>query len=180
MNILNFARVIVNPTKLVRDLKANPTFGALYNFISIKGNDVSIHFRQNLTQTQIDAVAAFMATYSDLSVFDNLYAYLQKTIDPFVEVMMAEIRAENIEMGITQLGKTVDVLGFFENPVTIPGKTRPITLKGSLDTASLTVAIDVLNHYIANPSLYSDLAPFVTVERLTQWRGKIVSFLSAQ
>lgn len=75
-------------------------------------------------------------------------------------------------------GKTLEVLGFFEERFTLLGKTRAVTIQGSLMTGSLTVTIEILNYLIANPSLYSDLNPFVTSARLTAWRDKIIAKLS--
>lgn len=178
MNILSFTKTIQNFTKLDRDLRSNVNYGSLYNFITIKGTDLEIHFTQNLNQGQIDAVSAYMATYSDISIFDNLVNYLGKNIDPFVDLLMRDMRAENIEMGITQANKTTEVLGFFEARVLLPNRTREVSLKGSIDTSSLTSTIEILTYYIANPSLYSDLYPFITADRLTVWKNKIITHLS--
>ena len=178
MNILSFTKTIQNFTKLDRDLRSNVNYGSLYNFLTIKGDDLEIHFKQNLNQSQIDAVSAYMATYSDISIFDNLVNYLGKNIDPFVDLLMRDMRAENIEMGITQANKTTEVLGFFEARVLLPNRTREVSLKGSIDTSSLTSTIEILSYYIANPNLYSDLSPFITADRLTVWKNKIITHLS--
>jgi hypothetical protein len=178
MNVLNFTKTVANATKLERDLKSNATFGSLYNFLSVRGSELELNFKQNLNQTQIDAVSALINNYSDISVFDNLKTFLGTKIDPFVDNLLAEIRAQNMEMGVTQAGKTADVLGLFELPIILPGKTRAVTFKGSLDTGSLTVTMDIATYLIAHPELYSDLAPFITVERITEWRTKIYLYLT--
>lgn len=178
MNILSFTKTIQNFTKLDRDLRSNVNYGSLYNFLTIKGDDLEIHFTQNLNQGQIDSISAYMATYSDISIFDNLVNYLGKNIDPFVDSLMRDMRAENIEIGITQANKTTEVLGFFEARVLLPNRTREVSLKGSIDTSSLTSTIEILTYYIANPSLYSDLYPFITADRLTVWKNKIITHLS--
>lgn len=177
-NIFTFTKTVTNPSKLDRELKANATFGSLYSFCNIKGDQLEIHFTANLIQSQIDALSAFIASFSNVSVYDTLYSHLKTNIDPFVEELLISIRAENIEMGITQAGKTLEVLGFFEDHVMLPGKTRGVTLQGSLTTGSLTVTIEILTYLIANPNLYTDLSPFVTAARLTQWRDKIIAKLS--
>lgn len=178
MNILTFIRVVLNATKLERDLKANATFGSLYNFMCVRGDELQLHFKQNLNQIQIDAVSAMINNYSDISVYDNLKTYLSTKIDPFVDSLLEDIRAKNMEMGITQAGKTTDVLGLFELPIMLPNKTRTVSFKGSLDTGSLTVTMEIATYLIAHPELYSDLAPFVTVERITEWRTKIYTYLT--
>lgn len=177
-NIFTFTKSITNITKLDRELNANASYGSLYNYCSVKGDQLTVHFTANLNQAQIDELAAFVAAFSNISVYDTLSAYLKSDVDPFVNELIIQIRAENIQMGITQLNKTVDTLGFFQESITLPGKTRGVSLQSSLDTGSLTVTIELLNHLIANPSLYSDLNPFVTADRLTEWRDKIVDFLS--
>jgi hypothetical protein len=177
-NIFKFTKDVTNTAKLERQLKVNPVFGSIYKHANIKGNELEIHFTNNLNQTQIDALSVFVTEFSNVSVYDTLFAHLKSNIDPFVEELLITIRAENIEMGITQMNKTTEVLGFFEAPVALPNRVRPVTLQGSLNTGSLTVTIEILNHLIANPSLYSDINPFVTAERLTSWRDKIVQKLS--
>lgn len=177
-NIFIFTKVVTNMSKLDREIKLNATFGSLYSHINLKGDQVEIHFTANLNQTQIDALSAFIAAFSNVSVYDTLNAYLRSDIDPFVTDLLIRIRAENIELGITQAGKSLEVLGFFDQQWTLPGKTRSISLKSTLDTASLNVTIELLMYLIANPDLYSDLSPFVTATRLTEWKNKIIAKLS--
>lgn len=177
-NIFIFTKVVTNMSKLDREIKLNATFGSLYSHINLKGDQVEIHFTANLNQTQIDALSAFIAAFSNVSVYDTLNAYLRSDIDPFVTDLLVRIRAENIELGITQANKTLEVLGFFEEHVTLPGKTRSVTLQGSLMTGSLTVTIELLTYLISNPALYADLNPFVTATRLTEWKNKIIAKLS--
>lgn len=177
-NIFNFTKVVTNTTKLDKELRANATFGSAYNYCSTSGDQLTVYFTQNLNQEQIDALSAFISSFSNVSIYDTLYAHLKSNIDPFVEELLISIRAENIELGITQSGKTLEVLGFFEEHITLPGKTRSVTIQGSLMTGSLTVTIEILNHLIANPSLYADLTPFVTAARLTTWRDKILAKLA--
>lgn len=176
-NVFTFTKLITNMDKLTRDIKANLNFGSLYQYASTKGDQLTVHFSQNLNQSQIDELSILIANFSNTSVYDTLYAHLKSNIDPFVEELLISIRAENIEMGITQANKTLEVLGFFEEHFIIPGKIRSVTLQGTLMTGSLTVTVELLNYLIANPNLYSDLNPFVTSERLTGWRDKVIAKL---
>lgn len=177
-NIFPFTKDVTNFSKLDRELRENATFGVLYNYCILKGNQLTIYFKQNLVQEQIDALSAFVSSFSNVSVRDTLENHLRSNIDPFVDLLMTQIRAKNIELGITQMNKTLEVLGFFGTQYTLPGKTRSVSLQDTLDTGSLTVTIEVLTYLISNPSLYSDLSPFVTVERLTEWKNKIIAKLS--
>ena len=177
-NIFTFTKDITNFSKLDRELKAHADFGSLYNFCSVKGNELTIHFTQNLVQTQMDSLSSFVSAFSNVSVRDTLENHLRSNIDPFVSQLMTQIRAENIELGITQMNKTSEVLGFFEEAHIMPGKTRSVSLQSTLDTGSLTVTIGLLTYLISNSQLYSDLSPFVTPQRLTDWRNKIIAKLS--
>lgn len=176
-NIFEFTKSISNAGKLDRDLRVHNTLGSLYNYITIKGDLVKIHFIQNLSQEQIDALSSFMSSFSNVSVYETLNNYLKSDISPFILELLLTIQAENIELGITQSGKTIEVLGFFEAPVTLPGKTRAISLKGTTDTNSLTASLELLGYYIQNPNLYSDLSPFITQARLTVMFNKIATHL---
>lgn len=177
-NVFTFTKSVTNTTKLERELRANANYGALYNFCTIKGDQLTVHFTANLNQTQIDELSAQVAAFSNVSVYDTLYSYLKNEIDPFVEQLLVQIRAENIEMGITQANKTTEVLGFFEAAWMLPGRTRAVSLQSSLDTGSLTVTVEILLYLIANPNLYSDLTPFITADRLTIWKDKILAELA--
>jgi hypothetical protein len=178
MNILNFTKTIQNIQKLDKELRANVTTKPTYSHLFIKGSNLEIHFSQNCTQAVIDATSSVVNNFVEISLKDTLKAYMETKVTPFIEDMLYEIQAENIEMGITQLGKTAEVVGFFAAQVTIPGVTRPISFKDTIDTKSLTVTIQILDYYLANPSEYSDLSPFITTERLTNWKAKIVNFLT--
>lgn len=179
LNIYTFEKQIINASKLDGDLRAHQTLGPLYNFFSIKGAEVEIHFKRNLTQQEFDICGAFVNAFTDFSVFETLHSYLSASIDPFCISIFRNIRAKNIELGITQTNKTTEVLGFFQDYVLLPGRTRKISLKGTLDSGSLSSSIEMLNYYIAHPELYADLAPFVTVERLTQMRTDIINYIQS-
>lgn len=46
------------------------------------------------------------------------------------------------------------------------------------DTGPLTETVALVDYYVAHPELYSDLSPFVTAERLTSWKNKILAYLA--
>lgn len=180
-NIFNFTKVITNFSKLDVDLRANAVFGSLYSFVNVRDDQVEVHFRQNLNQEQIDALSVFIGGFSNVSIVDTYVNYLGAEIDPFGKQMMLRIRAENISMGITQTGKTADCLGFFNHPVLLPGKIFPITFQMAFDSSSFYEVIALINYYLVpeNQTIYSTLAPFVTPERLTQWRSEVIARLSS-
>jgi len=179
INVVSVNKEITNTEKLIREIKANVIIGSLYNYLNIKGNDVEVYFNRNLIQTEIDECTNLVNNFVNTSLYDYLYNYLKMSIDPFVDELLITIRAENIELGISQSNKTTEVLGFFEQQHMLPGRTRSVSLQGSLNTGSLTVTIEILNYLIANPNLYSDINPFVTTDRLTIWKNKIIGKLSS-
>jgi hypothetical protein len=181
LNIFLFTKLITNFSKFDSDIRLNPSFGSLYNFVNVRNDQVEIHFKQNLNQTQIDALSLFMSSFSNVSVVDTYKNYLGAEIDPFGKQMMLRIRAENISMGITQAGKTADCLGFFNHLVLLPGKVFPISFQMAFDSSSFYEVIALINYFLLpeNQNLYSTLTPFVTAERLTAWRTEVIARLSA-
>lgn len=177
MNILFFIKVITNANKLDRDLRADLTVGAIYNFLVIRGENVELHFKQNLNQSQIDYVSSFMSGFSNVSIKETIMAKLGDSVDPFVYGLLKEMRAENMEWEITQLDKTADVLGVFCLMLPLPNRLYPISLKDTLDTGSLTVTLEALDYLIAHPELYPNLSPFISAERLNSWKLKVYNYL---
>lgn len=178
MNILFFVKIVTNANKLDKDLRADALVGALYSFLIIRGDSVELHFTANLNQSQIDYVSSFVSNFSNISVVDTLVARLGDNVDPFVYELLKEMRAENMAWGVTQLDKTADVLGVFCLPLPLPGRRYPLSLKQTLDTASLTVTLEALQYLINHPELYDGLAPFISVDRLNSWKTKIYSYLT--
>jgi hypothetical protein len=175
MYYIELTKGITNLNKLNTELRIlNSKFVSLYS----KGTYLQLAFSSQLTQPEVDAVSSAVNNFIEVSITEQLKQYVEKDIKPFVENLLFQTQAENIAMGITQLNKTADVLGFFEYQVVLPGKTKGVSLKGSLDTNSLTVTVQILNYYIETPSEYADLSPFITVARLTSLRDAIVTKLS--
>lgn len=71
---------------------------------------------------------------------------------------------ENIQMGITQAGKTRIVADYLRR------------LQRYIESGSLYAALEELNALI-NAPIDSELAPYVTVDRLTTYKQKIQAFL---
>lgn len=97
----------------------------------------------------------------------------------FIDELMEQIIAENILMGVTQLGKTPALVGFLTLRVPIPNTTEQLSILGTITGAapSLTVTIQILDYHIAHITDYADLAPFITLARLKDFRNKISTYL---
>lgn len=178
MNILTFNKLILNIPKLDKQLREHSTTKPTYSHLYSKGSTIDVHFTQNCSQAVVDAASSIVNNFVEVSVKDQLKDYVESEVTPFIQDFLYTIQAENIEQEITQLGKTSEVLGFFTQAIVLPGKTRAVSLKQTLDANSLNVTLELLNHYILHPDTYSDLSPFITTDRLVSWRDKIIEFLS--
>lgn len=180
-NIFSFTKSITNTAKFHKDLSSHLSLGALYNFVNVTGDNVEIHFKQSLNQEQIDSLSVFVSAFSNTSVIDSLYAYLGATIDPFGEALMRKIRAENMAMGITQSGKTGEVLGFFNIKVfPNPNGVFPYSLEDAFESGSMYEIVNIIDYWLKpeNVTQIAHLAPFITPERLTQWKIEIIEELT--
>jgi hypothetical protein len=178
-NILSFTKTIINLAKLDKQFHTDADLSTIYSHLYAKGDKLDLHFKVNLNQAAVDKASLLVNNFVEVSVREQLRDYIDNRVRPFVDEMMLDILAENIESGITQAGKTNDVLGFFNNPVLLSGNIYPISLAQALDTGSLYSALQLLDHYIANSGEFETLAPYVTVVRLQSWKSKIITFLAA-
>jgi hypothetical protein len=171
---ISFIKTINNTQKLDTDLRA---LTIKYQYLTQKGDSLTLTFEPILTQNEVDSVSNLVNNFVEVCVVDLLRTYMETKVVPFIADMKYQMLAENISMGISQLGKTADVLGLFNTDIVLPGSTRPVTFKQTLDEGSLTVTVQLLQYFIDHPELYSDLSPFVTVDRLTIIKNKIIAFL---
>lgn len=95
---------------------------------------------------------------------ENIQVVISKAMD-FGKQLMVEFSAQNVLMGITQAGKTKEVLTFLAD------------IKNAMDTGSLYTAIDEIDELISN-GLPVELQPFITEQRLLDFKNKILSYLS--
>lgn len=174
----SFAKLILNTSKFGEEIALLPLSKSKYSYFTLKGDIIDIFYTSNLSQDEINEIGSFINNFVEISVQDQMEQYLSKDIEVFIKELLLEIRAQNILMGVTQMNKTTELQGFFEAPLILPSRTRAVSLKGILDTASLTVALEALQYLIQNPLLYSDLNPFITSVRLTEWYNRISIKLS--
>lgn len=172
---LEFDKTIKNITKLDKELK---DLVSVYQSISSKGSDIALTFSRILTQPEIDLVSNKINTFVETDLVQYLQSSKVIPVNNWVQSFLQRITAENIAMGITQAGKTADMLGFYQLYTLLPGSTLPCTFKGSLDTGSLNVTIALIDYYVAHPEIYSSLTPFVTPDRITAWKIDIIKYLT--
>lgn len=176
---ISFTKLILNTGKFSEEIRELPLSKSLYQYFNIKDNLVDVFYSANLNQDQINEVTSYINNFVEVSVQDQMEEYLAKDIEVFIKDLLLQFRAENILMGISQSNKTAEVQGLFEQQILLPNRTRPVSLKGTLDSASLTVTLEVFRYLISNPGLYSDLSPFITAGRLTNYYNKIATKLGA-
>lgn len=82
----------------------------------------------------------------------------------FGQQLLIEFAAQNVIMGITQQGKTKEVADYLEAVVRY------------LSTGSLYEVINEINR-LQSLEIPPHLAPFITNQRLEEFKGKILSFL---
>jgi hypothetical protein len=171
---ITFVKTVENTQKLDKELRA---LTSKYQYLTQKGEHLILTFEPALIQIEVNSVSSLVNNFVEVCIVSLLNEYMSSKVFPFISKMKTKILAENISMGITQLGKTADVLGFFCTPVLLPNCLHAVSLKQTLDEGSLTVTVQLLDHYIANPDLYSTLSPFITTTRLNSMKSEIVAFL---
>lgn len=68
MNILTYTKTIINIQKLDTELRDLFT---IYSFLMVKGEEIKLHFSQNLTQAQIDSASALVNNFVEVSLLDE-------------------------------------------------------------------------------------------------------------
>lgn len=175
--VLNYNVVVINVEKLNNILKSLASKDRYTHFI--QESDLNIYYASDLIQAEIDEVDAVINTWQDFTNTDNLINYLEKEVHPFTKYLMYSFAAENINLGITQAGKTEYVLGLFSKKYAVPSLnlTLPVSLKECFDTGSLYSARSVIQKIRDNPLDYSGLSPYVTDARLLKMKNDIETFL---
>lgn len=165
----------INSDKLKSEVEALELSHTLLRIDTV-GTQVFLVFDDELGETDEDALEAAVSAHIPVTTAESLQAYLSASVFPFVQTVVTQIAAENIAMGITQAGKTADVLGLFGKQFDI-GATYPVSLKDTFDSGSLYVSLAVLQHMRDNPSVYDGLSPYITDARLLATKNKIEVFL---
>jgi hypothetical protein len=162
----------VNPDKLKIELATAGLASTLTYINTVVGVSCELHFSSELSSGDQASLSALIDAHVPVTTAEGLATYLSSTIYPFVSKLIAAFASENIAMGITQSGKSDDVLGLFTKKYAVGNENFPVSLKDSLDTGSLYVALQILAHIRANEDV-SSLSPFVTDARIVILMNKI-------
>ena len=146
--------------------------------INTNGTAVSIIYASDLSSENQTTLSTTVTNHVAQTTAEYLRKYLDGTVYPFTQGLIATFAAENIAMGVTQAGKADDLLGLFGHHFDI-GSMYPVSLKSAFDTGSLYVSLVIIQHWRDNPSVYDGLSPFVTDARLLTLKNRIETFLGA-
>lgn len=138
---------------------------------------ILIHFLAALSTEQENTLQDLVAAHQPSVPLDALKYYMRGHVMPFVENMMCQFVAENIAMGVTELGKTGPVLGMFRKPLDVNSDGFSFSLKDTFDTGSLKESIKIIQYLRDNPVEYEGLEPFISDSRLLGMQNKIETFL---
>lgn len=97
----------------------------------------------------------------------TLREQIQKKINEssvFGRTMILDFMVENVELGITQAGKTIPVADYLFN------------LQRYVESGSLYAAIAEIDR-LTNAGVPADLNPFVTAQRLATYKTRIIAFI---
>lgn len=84
MNRLDFPKTVTNLTKLEGELISEPLSGSLYSYITAKGNELSIYYKGQLNQAQVDAISHLINNFVEISIFEiELQTTTKKQIEGY-------------------------------------------------------------------------------------------------
>lgn len=165
----------VDAAKLQSSIEASGILGNVLA-VNVIDDNLYIYFDQSLSSGDKTILDGIVTSHEHTTAAEQLKDYLDKSVFPFVNNLINTFAAENISMGITQAGKTGDVLGLFQKSYDI-GYLHPVSLKGSFDTGSLYISLEIIQHVRDNAAEYTGLGPYVTDARLLEMKNKIETFL---
>lgn len=173
MPVYPFTKV-VNSDKLAVELVAAGITGFVIN---TSGATCGVAFADDLSSENQAILSAIVSNHVPLTTAEGLAKYLETTVYPFVKSLINSFAAENISSGITQAGKTGHVLSLFTKRFPVPNVDFPNSLKSAMDTGSLYLAKDIIQHIRDTPTEFTGLDPFITDAKLLAMKNKIETFL---
>jgi len=178
---LTYTKTITNPSKFHSGLVEHATLGAIYKHTQIDGTAIKIFFSTDVTGPQTTATNNYVTTFVSQTNEDNENDNLKSEIFPFIEKILLQYRAKNLDLGINGSGKRSGVIGLWAKGYDIDSNGLPISLNDAFHDGALRVARRVLQHLRDNPTEWNNagpgLNPFVNDNRLLKLKNKIEAFL---
>ena len=140
------------------------------NFDGLVSDQEALHvvFKEEVQQADIDVVNNYWSTVTEDSFAPTLQEVVGLKINDaiiFGNGLVVDATIENVLMGITQAQKTRAVSDYCR------------ALQRYLQQGSLYAALEEINELIAGPPP-SDLAPYITIERLQTLKSKLQAYLA--
>lgn len=140
-----------------------------YDGMICREQDFDVVFRYTISTEDFEALNDFWDTVTELQFSPTLREIVAKRINDasvFGRSLILDVAVENVEMGITQSGKTRAVADYVAD------------VQRYLESGSLYAALSSIDEKI-NAGPPAELTPFITIERLTATRAKIQDWLDA-
>lgn len=162
------------PDRLKEEVIANSSLAAKFESINGGSGVTNVVFTSALDSTEKSDLATIVnAHVAQPTTKQQMRAYLDQVIFPFIDDLIADMAADNIANGITQAGKTGHVLGLHCKPYDVNNNGFPLSLWATFDSGSLYESIKVLQYIRDNPTEYDGLSPFITDAKLHEIINKI-------
>ena len=153
-------------SKLNDEIQAS-TFATIFNGLSFDADNqvVTVYFTEEPSSSQDVELNTMIINHVPTPTFHStMVNYLSKDVYEFVKTLRLDFAADNIEMGVTQAGKTK----------TVADQLRDLNYY--LDVFSLYEAVGEIDRMIATGFDPAD-APFITESRMNEFKTKILQFL---
>lgn len=141
--------------------------GPEYDGLICDNEQFQIVFKDSPDQSMVDTINTFWAQATAPQFSPSLAEIISGKINDamlFGQSLILNAAVENVEMGITQVGKTKDVADYCTN------------IQQYLQSGSMYAALTEINALI-NAGVPSNLSPFITADRLNSYKNKIQTYL---
>lgn len=178
---LNYIKEITNPPKFHEGLVEHATLGAIYKHTQIDGTAIQIFFNTDVTGPQTTATNNYVTNFVNQTNEDIENDNLKNEIFPFIEKILRQYRAKNLDLSINGSGKRTGVIGVWAKGYDIDSNGLPISLNDAFNDGALRIARRILQHLRDNPTEWNssgpNLGPFINDNRLLKLKNKIETFL---
>jgi hypothetical protein len=153
-----FPKALVNLDKLSVELSSLSLVGC-----SFSSGEVTLHSSVELTPEQLTLAQTVIDSHVHISAEQAVFQIVSNAI-AFGNDLIVRFAAENVLMGVTQAGKTKAVADYL------------VDVMRYAQTGSLYEVINEVSR-LQSLGVPSGLSPFVTEQRLEQFKQKIITYL---
>ena len=139
-----------------------------FDGIVCRENDFDVVFLAEISPEDQNALSVFWDGVTEQQFSPTLREIISKSINDasvFGRAMILDAAVENVEMGITQAGKTREVANYCAN------------VQRYLESGSLYAAVAEIDDLLA-AGVPAELSPFITADRLNIYKTRINDYLA--